>query len=268
MIVQTCCDLMKPCNTQVRFTCVLFVFALSYISPLAAQTPQAMLQDAQIAIRKGEPKRAIEIYEKLHEQGYASAAMYHNLGSLYFKVGNKGAAVLAYERALAMAPTDAQTLENLALVRESLEDQIDQSLQPNLGARLLNPQWTLGRNTLAFGATFLLWLGLGLLFLPRFWSKIPTQKWMPGVAWTALGLSLLLFVAASFAFYQTEKRPAAVVISSETPMHLAPEKISKEVRKIHEGLKLSILDQIGGWYQVRLSNGDEGWVMGKDLVRI
>jgi tetratricopeptide (TPR) repeat protein len=256
---------MKTFGAIVLFTLILFVISGA---PISAQSPQAMLKDAQVATRKNDGKRAIEIYEKLHAQGYSSAAMYHNLGSLYFKAGQKGAAVLAYERALALAPADAQTLENLALVRESLEDQIDQSLTPNLGTRLLNPQWTLGRNSLAFGAAFLLWLGLGCLFLPRVWSKIPAQKWMPGVAWAALGLSLVLFAAASLAFYQTEKRPAAVVMSAETPLHLAPEKISKEVRKVHEGLKLSILDQIGNWYRVRLSNGDEGWVMSKDLTKI
>ena len=56
--------------------------------------------------------RAIDAYRQLILRGYASDKLYYNLANAYFKVGRYGKAILYYNRALRLAPGDADIRYN------------------------------------------------------------------------------------------------------------------------------------------------------------
>ena len=37
---------------------------------------------------------------------------------------------------------------------------------------------------------------------------------------------------------------------------------------VHEGLKVQILESLGDWYNVRMADGNEGWILKTDLEKI
>ena len=37
---------------------------------------------------------------------------------------------------------------------------------------------------------------------------------------------------------------------------------------IHEGLKVQVIGSLGEWYNVRLADGNEGWIAKTDLEKI
>ncbi|MBK7264968.1 MAG: SH3 domain-containing protein [Ignavibacteriales bacterium] len=45
----------------------------------------------------------------------------------------------------------------------------------------------------------------------------------------------------------------------------SPRRFRQRGAQIYEGNKLRILNDISGWYLVKLSNGKEGWIIKKEL---
>ena len=43
---------------------------------------------------------------------------------------------------------------------------------------------------------------------------------------------------------------------------------STELFVIHEGLKVQVIGTLGDWYNVRLADGNEGWIAKTDLEKI
>ena len=66
--------------------------------------------------------RAIDAYRQLILRGYASDKLYYNLANAYFKVGRYGKAILYYNRALRLAPGDADIRFKQAYVNAKEED--------------------------------------------------------------------------------------------------------------------------------------------------
>lgn len=65
-----------------------------------------------------------------------------------------------------------------------------------------------------------------------------------------------------------KNNPWAIIMKSETPLLIAPDTASKEILSIHEGLKVKIINQIGDWYKIELTNKEVGWVLQTTLERI
>jgi SH3-like domain-containing protein len=67
---------------------------------------------------------------------------------------------------------------------------------------------------------------------------------------------------------QIEEDAYAIITSSSVSVLSEPKNRSKELFVIHEGLKVKIMDQIEDWIEVKLSNGNEGWVKSEELIII
>ena len=48
----------------------------------------------------------------------------------------------------------------------------------------------------------------------------------------------------------------------------APDNSGTELFVIHEGLKVQVIGTLGDWYNVRLADGNEGWIAKTDLEKI
>ena len=67
---------------------------------------------------------AIAVYDSILNSGYSSTKLYYNLGNAYFKAGQNGKAIVYYNKALALSPTDADTKYNLAVANSFVKDEI------------------------------------------------------------------------------------------------------------------------------------------------
>jgi len=59
-----------------------------------------------------------------------------------------------------------------------------------------------------------------------------------------------------------------VVLDENIILFEVPEDSGKREAQIYEGNKLRILNDISGWYLVKLSNGKEGWIIKKGVAGI
>jgi tetratricopeptide (TPR) repeat protein len=247
------------------------ILLLAYLLPaaVAAQTEaRQLLQDGNRAYHNQDFAQAIDSYERLLQQGVASAALYHNLGNAYYRSGDLPRAVLQYKRGLRLAPKDEQLQQNLRLARQQLPGNIVNIQQSGVVSFWLSLQESLSARAWSIIGILGLWLaGTGLGFWQfgrrRFHRKLGF----------VLGLILLLLSVLPFAWaygraQQQYFRMEAVVLSETTALQAAPEAESKELQPVYEGDVVRVLDSLSTWYKVRLEDTSEGWLPKDQLVVI
>ncbi len=244
------------------------IFILFCLTTTLFANPQTDFEAANTAYQKGDFSTAITRYESILQSGSYSNEIHYNLGNAYYKTNNLGKAILHYERALLAAPRDVDTQFNLDIAKAKTQDDLDQ-----IGNFFL-AEWWQGLHKLfsssIWGALTILslWAGIAGLII---WLLGETrdrkkQGFIGGLS--LLGLSLFLyFVASSQANFEQHSR-MAIVLEDTIEVKNGPDPQSTAVIEIHEGLKVELLDQIGEWYKVKLTNGDEGWLPMNSLEEI
>lgn len=211
---------------------------------------------------------AMNTYERIHQSGQESAELYFNLGNAYYKAGYPSKAILNYERAKLLNPKDEDVRYNLEMAQSHVVDKIE-PLPELFFVAWRNAvidmqtvdQW--GFQSLLFFVLFLVLFGLFLFAKAGRTRKI--AFWF--------GLVAIVVSAFSFSFASTQKRKlthrdTAIIMARSVTVKGSPSQTGTELFIIHEGLKVSITDSLGGWIEIRLADGNEGWVTDEVLERI
>jgi tetratricopeptide (TPR) repeat protein len=105
---------------------------------------------------RGDYRGAAAAYEQLDKQHVVSADLYYNLGVTYFRQGQLGRAIWAFERSLVVAPDDDDARFNLAQARKLAGQRAHDKLE---GAER-EPLWS--RIVTYLGPSTEVWLFYGL----------------------------------------------------------------------------------------------------------
>jgi tetratricopeptide (TPR) repeat protein len=246
---------------------ILFTI-LFFLGQAAANQADDLFQQANMAYQKNNFDEAAQLYQQVLAAGYRSAELEYNLGNAFYKMGDLGKSILHFERALILSPNDADTKANLEMARSQVKGELDA-----LPEFFLSAAWKKCRSAFSSGlwgttALALWWAGFAGL---AFWllGKNRKQKKMGFF----LGLALLLLsilpfsLALSRAAYE-QNTGQAILLQKTAPLRSAPDEGGSEIMTLHEGTKVQLLDFLSGWWQVRLPNGERGWLEGKALERI
>lgn len=57
-------------------------------------------------------------------------------------------------------------------------------------------------------------------------------------------------------------------MTSTVTVKASPRNTGTDLFIIHEGLKVQIIDALDNWYEIRLSDGKQGWMQQKDVEPI
>ena len=106
-----------------------------------------------------------------------------------------------------------------------------------------------------FGAVFALSIAL-MLVTRRRWLSV-----------TAVVLALISLIIAIFSLIFASKeskryiqQPEAIVMQSVVNAKGTPNETGTSLFVIHEGLKVAVTDRVGTWVEIKLPNGEKGWV--------
>ena len=231
---------------------------LMLLLPLCAQAVTKAEADSSYV--RGEYQEAIKQYEALLKQG-ASADLYYNLGNAYYRTENITRAVLNYERALLLAPSDRDIRFNLQMARSKTTDKITPEQE------MFFVTWYHSLVNLAsvdgWARTALLSLALAIVLalLYLFSERI----WLRKVGFFGAIFALALFVLSNvFAHQQKDllvHRRGAIVTAPAVTVKSTPAKQGTDLFILHEGTKVTITDaSMKEWKGVRLDDGKEGWI--------
>lgn len=247
---------------------LIICLGLLYASLMTAKPASLQLMEEAIAAyQEAKYDRAIDIYEEVLASGTHSVAVYFNLGNAYFKVGNIPEAILNYERALLLDPSDKEVAENLDFVRTKIP------VEPEpLPAFFLHAWWLAGSQFFSAGAwgtmgLILLWIAAGgwIVWLLGKTRQLKKNGFMTGLAGILLAI---LPLALAFGRKNHENAGTYAILMEESALLRAPDDASQVLVPLEEGWKVSCIESFEGWHKIRLGNGDEGWVPAEDIKKI
>ncbi len=220
---------------------------------------------------------AVEAFETVVANDYASAEVYYNLANAYFKMGQQstssrpfaggelGRAVLNYERALKVDPTLDDACYNLDIAKDYTNDTeaVPESFVVRVWRSVAGAMTTNGWAVLSLAM-----LGVALVALVVYLLSV-------NVVVRKVAFFLALIVAVVFilgtALSLSQLRAAevdnrAVILASDTtPVHASPDSGSKIIREPSQGVTVEVERKQGQWSEVRFADGEKGWVRSANI---
>jgi tetratricopeptide (TPR) repeat protein len=246
---------------------ILLLFSCNLNYSFADDLNESM-QKAADYYRQGEFDNAIDIYEKLRNDGYEGTSIYFNLANSYYRIGKLGYAILNYERALKNSPSDEDVKHNLAFAKLSTVDRIQplptfflfEWWESMLAALSVNG-WTI--------AAFIFYFVLILFFTLYFFAKTVSQQKV--ILFSGLAALVILAINVSLLIVKInreESHISGVVVEQSITVKTSPDIKSTDAFVIHEGLKVKLEDKLDGWVRIRLADGKVGWLLEENIEQI
>jgi tetratricopeptide (TPR) repeat protein len=205
---------------------------------------------------------AISIYDSILAEGLESSELYYNLGNCHYKQQNWSNAIWHYEKSLKLH-SNKRTFQNLEIAKLKIIDKIEAIPE------LFYKTWW--RYFISIFSTkiwqFLAILSVWILLTFRLTSQIKESKKGKNLAFLSfIALTLLYVTHSSFNNNYTKKE--AIIFSSSIVVNSAPSKNSTDLFSLHSGSKVLIIDNIGDWINIRIANGNEGWINQREVKEL
>lgn len=227
----------------------------------------AVWDRANAAYVASDYSKAIVTYDSIAEMGYMGKKLYYNLGNAWFKNGGIGQAVLNYNRALKIDPSDPDVKHNLRVAGAHVKDKIEAVPEFFLAGWIRGWRQTMSTNGWAVVslAMFAVMFASVLLYLL---SKRMSRRKV-GFYCALFSLVVGLF-AVAFSVGQKRELTAAdeaVVMIGAAPVKSSPDTASKDIFILHEGTKVEILGTLGQWNEIAIADGNKGWIR-RDAIEV
>lgn len=244
------------------------------LMPLASYAQQDAYVDslwnaANAAYAEGQWDVAASGYEMISGMGLESAALYCNAGNAYAKSGNVPMAILYYERALKADPSYEDAAYNLGLMNSRIQDRIDPVPEFFLKKWLKDISYLMDSDAWAIVTLVLLAAVLAMFLLFLLAPSVAGRR-----TGFFTGIVLLVFMSFALGFSVSQKKAymaadKAIVMRPVVSVKSSPSaEASKDLFILHEGTKVTVLDQVGNWNNISLADGRQGWISASDLERI
>jgi tetratricopeptide (TPR) repeat protein len=216
----------------------------------------------------GNYREALAQWASLYNTGYRSASLEYNIGNAFFKLNNIPGAILYYERALLLKPADEDIIYNLQIARTMVVDKFETIPE------LFFVNWfnflslSLSTNTWAYISLFSF-----ILLLLFFSLYIYSSRYRNKVTgfWAAVFMLIISVSSVTFALRNRTlvyNNHGAIIFSPLVNGKSSPDSSGNDLFVLHEGTKVTIEDEVGEWYEIRLSDGNKGWVPANCLDKI
>lgn len=227
-----------------------------------------LLDSANAAYNKANYAKAISFYQHFLGGGIESPQAYYNLGNCYFRTNEIGKAILYYEKAQKIAPGDPDIQFNLQLANQKITDKINSDTPifiysdwKKFEDKFTEKQWA--------------WICIGLLSLGLLlFAVYLSASWML-VRQSGFWMGCVIIIFSFFTFYIAHQQydtlnshDTAIVTASTVTVNGAPEEKGTQLFVIHEGTKVWIVKTEGEWTEVKLSNGNQGWLVSSNISPI
>lgn len=250
------------------FPSVLILYFSLFLNVYAESVADSLFNDANDFYATGNYTEAIEKYENILNEGLESEEVYYNLGNAYYKTQNYPKSILNYERALLYDPRDEDIVHNLAKARMYIIDSIDE-IPVFVIKRWINGLIILfNSNTWALLSLLAFVLGISFLLIYFLSSKLLLRRLGFYSAVLVLIFSGILFYLSYKSRNIIEESNGGIVMTSTVTVKASPRNTGTDLFIIHEGLKVQIIDALDNWYEIRLSDGKQGWMQQKDVEPI
>ncbi len=210
-------------------------------------------------------EEAITKYQQILDADMHSAELYFNLANAHYKLNHIAPSIFYYEKALQLAPDDADIKQNMTFAQNMTLDAID--VVPEVGVSKVINQVS---HVISFDAWATLAICFVLLSVFAFINYYlangtRTKRFSFTIGFIGLLLMIGSVVSAFNKFDLDKSDNPAIVFAQESIIKSEPNLRSTEAFVLHEGTKVQVLDTIENWKKIKLSDGKEGWIPATDI---
>lgn len=242
----------------------LFVFGL-IISVNALSQEDQKFKKGVDEYTAGNYSEALQSWIDIYNSGYRSAGLSYNIGNAYFKLGDIPNAILFYERAYLLKPADENINYNLQIAKSLTVDRFNEIPE------LFFMKWFNFVSLMLPGNTWsiisLTDFVLCLVFLSIY---IYSSRYRLKVAGFWIALVFFVFSVGGIACSWQNRSLVndshkGIISVPQVSGKSSPDSSGTDLFVIHEGTKVSIGEELSGWYEITLSDGNKGWIQTNSL---
>lgn len=262
-----------------------FVIFITLCILVVGHISSATVEEADSAYLAGNYKEAALLYDEIVQQQGISAPLLFNMGNAYMKAGDYGMAMLSYQRAKKLDPSNKRINSNLNYLREKVEDankaeqkgkrlkvtedtpNFFQSIHTSIAENHSSNAWAGWA-----AAFFIIFIGCGALYL--FNTNVMIRKFGFFGGFLFLGLSIIFLICSFSSASAFNQREYGVIVSYKATLTTEPSATLDDKHNegvLTRGTKVRVVaeetDAEGNvtWYKVRLNSDYLGWVSAEAL---
>ncbi len=253
---------MKITSPILGWMLVLGLFVSGCEAPVAKTDAMSLFFKANTAYKSGDYEGALKIYEQMTGSGYASAAVYYNIGNCYMKRNQIGRAVLWYERARRVTPRDGDLQANWTFAKSMIKN-------PEVPAKKDLAQYVfihlpyVTDEEIVLVICFLLLL-ISALILAGLYLRWRFKKTL--VLVISLTALLAFHICALVLKLKDYNNDAIILAAAE--VRYEPEDKATTHFTAYEGWKVRVLKENTGWTKIERPDGLQGWIETEHLEKI
>ena len=234
-------------------------FSVAQIDSDSSQNLNSKFEIANAAYLAGDYEVAVTEYESI-AQGHRCFELEYNLGNAHYKLENIGEALLHYERAKLIDPLNDDLRANILLADLRSIDKIEPL--PGVGLDKLAEVIFAGK---MFNSWFILslafWtLGFTLMALKLSRPKSILSPFANSGAVLFLISSLLFSSFLYFTVDRMSNSSYAIVMDERVDVMSGPGEAGVKLFQLHEGARAYVIGVDGDWTEIKLENGNVGWL--------
>jgi tetratricopeptide (TPR) repeat protein len=212
--------------------------------------------------------RAVDCYTRVINMGYSASSLYFNLGNAFFKQNNFPKAILYYEKARILDPMDEDILQNLAIANSRIVDKIENIPEFFLKRWFKGMSVFLSPDQWALASLVIFTLSLAAFFIYLFTNSYGLKKFgfIAGVVLVALSFTGILFMHNRKQLILHGN--GAIIMAPVVNVKSSPDEQGTSVFVLHEGTRVVLLDSVQQWKEVKIPDGNKGWILDRDLAKI
>lgn len=239
---------------------ILLTLAALMMKAQTQMLNEQRFEQANAAYNAGNYDSAMVFYEQILATDVESVPLYYNMGNAYYKMRNYPMAIYCYEKALKLDPSNDEVRANLDIANLAIVDKIEPVPQS-----FIVKGWNGLKHSLSGDAWAYVSIGAFALLLIALYLFLRGRR----MAWRKLGFFGGIVVALAFAlsvlFAAQLKKAAtrqdqAIVMTPTVTVKSSPNEASVDLFVLHEGTKVSLLDEADGWCKIKIANGSIGWL--------
>ena len=197
---------------------------------------------------------AISLYDSILSTELESSELYYNLGNCYYKTNDWANAIWHYEKSLQLNNNE-KTIHNLELVNLKIIDRIEALPKLFYTKWWINLTQTLSTKVWQVLSLF----GVSLIFILQLISQFTSLKnKITTKIFSAITVIILFITQTSYHNNFTKKE--AIIFTETITANSAPTSSSTNLFTLHAGTKVELTDVIGDWINIKISNGNSGWI--------
>ena len=246
---------------------IIFALILSGITSKAG-TFETDVLFANDSYSKGNYEEAISKYQEILKADNISTDIYYNLGNCYYKTEDVPNAILNYEKALKLKPDNEDALFNLKMANKLTIDKIDRLPELFIGNAWRNLTTSKTVDSWAYYAIGLIFLSLLFFISYLLMQQVIIKKSGFYAGLFFLGLSLFTFLMASQHNNIVSQSSEAIIFAPTITIQSEPNESAKKLFTLHEGTKVTLLEENNDWSKIKLPNGNVGWIKSDDIKTI